>query len=175
MVGLNPATTFSMDFSLELIQADLEKKFDNIIHIDGATFSILNTDNTLVFDVRQRTEFDVSHIKNAIRIDQDITNEDFIQRYNKQLKGRNIIFYCSVGQRSSLLASRLKPLILNQGAKEIYNLKGGIFQWHNEQRALIQNGKPTQYIHPFSPMWSLLLKDKQTIKFFPTKDPIQTH
>lgn len=169
-----PTTTLAVGFSLDAIQVDLEKNYNNIVHIDGNSLSILNSENTLIFDVRQQKEFDVSHIKMAIRIDPNMTNEAFIKKFNNQLKGKDIVFYCSVGQRSSLLASRLQPLLLTQGTKEVYNLKGGIFRWHNEQRPLIQNGQPTQFIHPFNPVWGLLIKEKRTIKFLPKKDSIKT-
>ena len=61
MAGFIPAT-LAVGFSLDAIQVDLEKNYNNIVHIDGNSFSILNSENTLVFDVRQQKEFDVSHI-----------------------------------------------------------------------------------------------------------------
>ena len=174
MAGCIPATALGVDFSLDAIQVDLEKNYDHIVHLDGDTFVALNSEHTLVFDVRQQKEFDVSHIKTATQIDPNMPNEAFEKKFNNQLEGKDIVFYCSVGQRSSLLASRLKPLLLAQGAKEVYNLKGGIFQWHNEQRPLFQNGQPTQFIHPFNSVWGLLLKEKRTIKFLPTKNSSNT-
>lgn len=169
--GLIPNIVTAFDLSLEATQQSIEKKHSDINHIDGSHFLKLNAKKTLIFDTRQQNEFDVSHIKNAIRVNPLITNKDFMAKFGLQVKGQNIVFYCSVGQRSSLLASRLNPLLLKQGADSIYNLKGGIFQWRNEQRTLIQNGLPTQFVHPFNPLWGLLLKDKSSIKIFPDETP----
>jgi len=161
--------TLALDFSLETVQSNIEKKYNKIDHIDGRDFLNLNKENTIVFDVRQQNEFDISHIKSATRISPNIENDVFINKFGDKLKEKNIIFYCSVGQRSSSLASRLQPFLLALGANEIYNLKGGIFKWHNEKRALVLQGHPTNFIHPFNTKWGLLLDDKQSIRFLPNK------
>jgi rhodanese-related sulfurtransferase len=174
IAGLIPSTVAAFGFSLETTQKSIEKKYSNINHIDGSHFLKLNTEKTLIFDIRQQNEFDVSHIKKAIRVDPNITNKGFMDKFGLQVKGQNVVFYCSVGWRSSALVSHLQPLLLKQGADKIYNLKGGIFQWRNEQRILIQNGQPTQFVHPFNPLWGVLLKDKNSIKFFPEKIPTKS-
>lgn len=165
--ALTPATALTMDFSIEVIQTNIEKRYSKITHIDGQDFFKLNQENTIVFDARQQNEFDVSHIKNAIRIKPDIDSTKFIEKFSNQLKGKNLVFYCSVGRRSSALASRLQPLLIKEGVHEVYNLKGGIFQWHNEGKSLVKNGQLTKSIHPYSPLWGLLLEDKQSIKYSP--------
>lgn len=159
-------TALALDFSFQSIQADIEKKHQNIKHIEAGDLLKLDH-NTVIFDVREKQEFDVSHIKNAIRIKPDIDSIKFIEKFSNQLKGKNLVFYCSVGRRSSALASRLQPLLIKEGAHEIYNLKGGIFQWHNEEKSLVQNGRLTKHIHPYSPLWGLLLENKQSIKYSP--------
>lgn len=167
MAGLNPGTATALNFSLDEIQQDIEDQYQNISHIDGNHVLTMKSEKTIIFDVRQQAEFDVSHLKNAIRIPPNINNKDFMNTFGDQVEGKNVIFYCSVGGRSSFLASRLKPSLLKQGAKNIYNLKGGIFQWRNQQRTLIQNELPTQYIHPFNPLWGLLIEDKSSIRLLP--------
>jgi len=167
LAGLTPISAVALDFSLQGIQKDLEKQYDNISHIDGNSFSKLNHEKTIVFDVREQKEFKVSHLSQAIQLDPEISTQAFINLFKHQITGKNIVFYCSVGQRSSILASQLKPDLLEQGATTVYNLKGGIFQWHNEQRELMQDKKPTQFIHPYNPLWGLLLEEKKTIRFKP--------
>ena len=167
MSSLIPATVLALSFNLETIQNDLEKQYDNISHIDGDNFSKLNHEKTIVFDVREQHEFDVSHLPQAIQVDPEISNQSFISNYKEQVTGKNIVFYCSVGQRSSVLASRLKTSLIEQGATKVYNLKGGVFRWSNEKKELIQNKKPTQFIHPYNPLWGLLLDDKKAIRFQP--------
>jgi len=159
-------TTLASGFSFQSIQADIEKKHKNIKHIKADDLLKLDH-NTVIFDVREKQEFDVSHIKNAIRIKPDIDSIKFIEEFSNQLEGKNLVFYCSVGRRSSALASRLQPLLIKKGVHEVYNLRGGIFQWHNEGKSLVQNGGLTKHIHPYSPLWGLLLENKQSIKYSP--------
>lgn len=167
MAGLNSDTVTALDFSLDAIQQSIEDQYQDISHVDGYHIVKLNTEKTIIFDVRQQPEFEVSHLDNAIRIAPNINSKDFMSAFGDQIEGKNIVFYCSVGRRSSILASRLKPSLLKQGAKNIYNLRGGIFKWRNEQRALIQNERPTQYIHPFNPLWGLLIEDQSAIRLLP--------
>lgn len=166
MATLVPNTALTLDFSFQSIQADIEKKHQNIKHIKVGDLLKLDH-NTIIFDVREKQEFDVSHIKNAIRIKPDIDSIKFIETFSNQLKGKNLVFYCSVGRRSSALAPRLQPLLIKEGVHEVYNLKGGIFQWHNEEKSLVQNGQLTKHIHPYSPLWGLLLENKKSIKYSP--------
>lgn len=167
LASLIPSSVIALDFSLDRIQKNLEKKYYNIAHIDGNNFSKLNHEKTIIFDVRELNEFDVSHLPQAIQVDPGVSNQSFISNYKQQVAGKNIVFYCSVGQRSSILASRLKSALIEQGATKVYNLKGGIFQWRNEKNELIQDNKPTQFVHPFNPLWGLLLDDKKAIRFQP--------
>lgn len=164
MTTLTPNTALTLGFSLEMVQNDIKKKYQNIKHIDSDSLLKLDSKNTLIFDVRENSEFNVSHIKHSIQIAPNIDNKEFLKKFSGQLKSKNLVFYCSVGQRSSALASRLRPLLISQGVHEIYNLKGGIFQWHNEKRPLVQQGQPTRFIHPFSSSWGLLLDNRQFIK-----------
>ena len=167
MATLAPTTVLALSFNLETIQNDLENRYGSISHIDGNNFSKLNHEKTIVFDVREKNEFDVSHLPQAIQVDPEISNQSFISNYKEQVTGKDIVFYCSVGQRSSVLASRLKSALIEQGATKVYNLKGGVFRWSNEKKELIQGKKPTQFIHPYNPLWGLLLKDKKAIRFQP--------
>ena len=167
LASLTPSSAIALDFKLDRIQEDLEKQYTKISHIDGNNFSKLNHEKIIVFDVREKNEFDVSHLPQAIQVDPEISNQSFISNYKEQVAGKDIVFYCSVGQRSSVLASRLKSALIEQGATKVYNLKGGVFRWSNEKKELIQDNKPTQFVHPFNPLWGLLLEDKKAIRFQP--------
>jgi rhodanese-related sulfurtransferase len=167
LTGLTPSSVVALGFNLETIQNDLENQYGNISHIDGNNFSKLNHEKTIVFDVREQNEFDVSHLSQAIQVDPGISTHSFINSYKEQVAGKDVVFYCSVGQRSSVLASRLKSVLIEQGATKVYNLKGGIFRWRNEKKELIQDKKPTPLIHPYNPLWGLLIDDKKAIRFQP--------
>ncbi|MBE8966783.1 rhodanese-like domain-containing protein [Nostocales cyanobacterium LEGE 12452] len=104
----------------------------------------------LLLDARSQTEYAVSHIKTAVRIDpltDDLAAVAIFQ-------DRPIVVYCAVGYRSAKLAQKLDEA----GMKCIYNLSGGIFQWANEGRPIFQNGHQTQLVHPYNAIWGKLLK-----------------
>ncbi|MEH2042260.1 rhodanese-like domain-containing protein [Nostoc sp.] len=105
----------------------------------------------LVLDARSQTEYAVSHIETAVRIDP--LTDDLIAVATVS-PDRPIVVYCAVGYRSAKLAKKLDEA----GMKCIYNLSGGIFQWANEGRPIFQNGHPTQLVDPYNPIWGKLLK-----------------
>jgi len=75
------------------------------------------------------------------------------------------VFYCSVGRRASLLAERVSDDLIEQGTIDTYNLKYGIFGWHNEQKPLVDNSDMTVFVHPYSNGWSNLIEHKNLIRF----------
>lgn len=112
----------------------------------------------LLFDVRSPTEYAVSHLPGAIRVDPQMDLTTFIARYGPQLEGRPAIFYCAVGVRSSTLAARLKEYLIAWGSSGVYNLQGGIFRWHNEERPLVNQGGETAWVHGFNDHWGQLIR-----------------
>lgn len=110
----------------------------------------------LVFDVRERAEFDVSHIPGAVHVDPGITAADFMARYGELMEGRAVLMYCSVGVRSSILAARVRTEAIVRGASGVYNLRGGVFAWHNTGRYLKHPASrdETSKVHPYSRSWS---------------------
>ncbi|MEO7960443.1 MAG: rhodanese-like domain-containing protein, partial [Ginsengibacter sp.] len=73
-------------------------------------------------DSREKEEFDVSHIKDAIFTGASDFNYKGIQSLSKNTK---IIVYCSVGVRSDQIAKKL----IDAGYRDVQNLFGGIFEW----------------------------------------------
>ncbi len=117
-----------------------------------------NPQNTIIFDVREKHEFDVSHISGAIRVDPAIWTSTFISRYAKQTNGKKVIFYCSVGIRSSRLASRVGSRLLTSGAAKVANLEGGIFLWHRSRYKMVNAKGRTNKVHTFNSYWGKLLE-----------------
>lgn len=105
----------------------------------------------LLLDARSQTEYAVSHIETALRID-PLTDD--LTAVSTVSQDRPIVVYCAVGYRSAKLAQKLDEA----GIKCIYNLSGGIFQWANEGRLIFQNGHPTKVVHPYNAIWGKLLK-----------------
>jgi len=125
------------------------------------------SEDLLIFDVREPSEFMVSHIEGARRVPPDMTPEAFMARYHADLSNKTVIFYCSVGHRSSVMAARTQAGIRKQGALGVYNLEAGIFGWHNENRNLVRAGKPTDYVHPYNKVWQRFLKRDSLVRYTP--------
>lgn len=121
--------------------------------------------DVLILDVRETREFAVSHIPGARHIPPEITAAQFTRAFGDQLAGRKIILYCSVGVRSTELASRIRRAALEAGAVSVANLTGGIFGWHNEKRRLTDANGPTSSIHPYNSFWGTLIERDQLISY----------
>ncbi len=144
----------------------IEREFVEVSHIDGDDLSILPQQEIILFDVRERSEYNISHLKDAVRVDPNMTVDDFIENYSDVTAGKTVIFYCSVGQRSSSFANRVQDVLMSSGAKAAYNLKGGIFQWHNEHRLLFNNSaEPTPYVHPYNPLWGRMIENRKYTQY----------
>ena len=100
-----------------------------------------------LIDVREKEEFDVSHIKGAMNL-----GEDFQVQMIPGIDDLNqlVVVYCSVGYRSEKVAERLKL----DGFTNVFNLHGGIFDWVNSGHPVYDNdGKVTDKIHGYSESW----------------------
>lgn len=85
----------------------------------------MNADSTVVLDVREQREYQVSHLRYA-------RNTSFIwfdirDIYNIP-KEKTIIVYSSIGDRSQ----RIVEMLIRSGYKNVFNLYGGIFEWVNQ-------------------------------------------
>lgn len=153
---------------LEKIHRQILENFAEVDHLTPD--ELANTDREIVlFDVRQPDEYGVSRLDGAIQIAPDITRVEFLAQFGEQIKGRKAIFYCSVGRRSSELISRVQDDLYQQGASEVYNLKGGIFNWHNQERHLVDNSGKTDYVHPYNFWWKRSLDRSDFARYKPGK------
>lgn len=105
----------------------------------------------IFIDAREKIEFEVSHIKNAIHVGfidykPDVLNEIF--------KTDTIIVYCSVGYRSEKITEKLNEA----GFENVYNLFGGIFEWKNQGQPVVNDHGATEEIHAYNKRWGKWLK-----------------
>lgn len=145
--------------SLEAMALRVERDFPDVHHARPSDIARLSAAPrpVLVFDVRERVEFEVSRLPGAERIAPNASETMVLAQIGSRLHERAILFYCSVGQRSSRMAERAGPALRRSGAHEVYSLRGGVFAWHDEQRPLIDMFGPTPYVHPFNGAWRRLL------------------
>ncbi len=102
----------------------------------------------LLIDARRAAEYAVSHLPQA----RHASTVEAIAAMGIS-KETPIVLYCSVGYRSARLSQKLQAA----GYRAI-NLEGSLFQWANEGRSLVAAGQPTRQVHPYSPLWKLLLQ-----------------
>jgi rhodanese-related sulfurtransferase len=107
----------------------------------------------LLLDTRRESEFAVSHLEGAVRLDPDTEDDDLAKIADR--KGP-VVTYCSVGYRSSGVARRL----LRAGCEDVRNLEGSIFKWANEGRAVVRDGRAAREVHPFNESWGKLLREE---------------
>jgi rhodanese-related sulfurtransferase len=116
-----------------------------------------HADQVVVLDVRDADEFGVSHVPGAERVDPAMTATEFAERFAERLPGKVVVLYCSVGVRSSVLARRIDAIARRSHALGVFNLRGGVFAWHNTGRRLEDVGRPTALVHGYDRNWSRFL------------------
>jgi rhodanese-related sulfurtransferase len=87
---------------------------------------MMNDGETLVLDVREDSELSQGKISGARHIPlRNVAKR--IAELEKD-KGKNVIAYCRVGNRSGVACSQL----VKNGFEKVYNLKGGITAWQSD-------------------------------------------
>ncbi len=119
----------------------------------------------LLIDVRTQAEFAVSHVPGAVRVDPAIGTAAFFERFGRQAAGKTVVVYCSVGVRSAQLATRVGDMLSKAGASGVFNLKGGIFAWHNTGRPLVAGNAQTSDVHGYSGRWARYLDFENFARF----------
>ena len=114
----------------------------------------------LLFDVRRPEEYQMSRIRGSIQIAPDMSAQDFIDQYSDALHNKTLIFYCSVGYRSSEFIQRINKQTDLQSVRAMHNLKGGIFRWYNEKHPVINNDGETNALHPSDESWADLIENR---------------
>lgn len=119
-----------------------------------------------LLDVRTVDEYDVSHLKGAVRA----SPNERIGTFSRSVrKDQRIVVYDSVGFRAASFARRL----LQAGYTDVKYLEGGIFKWANEGKALYRGEKPATVVHPSDSYWGQLLKkDRRSASLFDLSGPV---
>lgn len=115
--------------------------------------TLVENEDFLILDVRQKKEYEVSHLKGAILA----AEVDFESLKTDQ----RILVYCTVGFRSTELGTTLT----NNGFSHIYNLDGGLISWKNQGKPVYNlKEQPTDSIHVYSSLFGFLLKNGLAVK-----------
>ena len=129
-------------------------RFPSVRQISTAALDQWLTDGSrprpLLVDVRTADEFFVSHLPGARRLD---PGASAIPRDWGSTKTVPVVFYCSVGYRSSQMAERMT----GKGWTNVFNLEGSIFEWANEGRPIEAGGHSVRVVHPYNATFGKLL------------------
>jgi len=150
-------------FTLDTIEKLIEKSHPvPNISVDTFLAELASADSVeyLVFDTREPEEFQRSHLKAAIQVNPNINPEDFLKKYGDRIAGKKVVFYCSIGARSSVLAEKIlqnAPDI----ADTVMNLRGGVFRWYNRGYPVYNTRGQANDVHPYNFFWGKLLKTRR--------------
>ena len=116
-----------------------------VIGVDDLTS---HTDDYIILDIREKEEFEISHIPGAIHMGYEHPDWTKVKEISKDAK---IIVYCSIGYRSEKIGEKLSK----DGFQNVYNLFGSIFEWANQGNALVDiKNNPTNHLHTYNKEWS---------------------
>ena len=107
----------------------------------------------ILLDIREPEEYAVSHLPGAYLA---TSEEEALGIIAKAGKDRQIVLYCSVGYRSTVMAKKLQA----KGFTKAYNLEGSIFKWANEGREIYRGDQRVNVVHPYNSRWRQLLEKR---------------
>ncbi|MBM3161959.1 MAG: rhodanese-like domain-containing protein [Chlorobi bacterium] len=153
---------FGSDWLLDgaIMMIERTHRVDNLA-TDELAAMLAGPEPPLLFDVRTVGEYGKSRIATAVRLDPDTGPDDFATHYGSVIKGRDTVFYCSAGQRSSELIEQVESVCRNAGARSCRNLRGGIFRWYNQGRPVVDASGTTDEIDGYDPVWSVMVERRR--------------
>src|SRR5438445_11712264 len=102
--------------------ADAKKKITEISPTDAAAKAKSSSD-TVIVDVREKDEFDESHIPDAVHMSRGMVELDVEEKFPD--RNTTIICHCGGGGRSALAAESLQKM----GYKNVRSMAGGFKAW----------------------------------------------
>jgi rhodanese-related sulfurtransferase len=93
---------------------------------------LVNNENAVVVDLRDKAEFDAGHIVDAINIPFAVieTRMDELNPY----KGKPIVLACKMGQHSGSAGTQLRKA----GFEQVSRLRGGIADWRAQNLPVVK-------------------------------------
>lgn len=148
------STSFSQN-KIDKTLRKLNKESVDYIHVEA----LEKTESLILLDAREKKEYDVSHLENAIWVGYDTFQLDSVLQ-KVQNKNSEIVVYCSIGVRSENIGEELEEA----GYTNVKNLYGGIFEWKNEGLPVYDSiGNTTEKVHAFNKHWGKLLTSGEKV------------
>ncbi|WP_207493861.1 rhodanese-like domain-containing protein [Aridibaculum aurantiacum] len=142
-----------------------EKAFDvilqNLLQHQVNELSVQQLDSNyaryIILDSRTQAEFEVSHLPGAIWIGTE--KDEQIKQVQRLPIDQPVVVYCSIGMRSEKAAMHLQET----GFANVSNLYGGIFEWINQQKSLVNAKGATKDIHGYNLVWAKWIRNGEVI------------
>jgi rhodanese-related sulfurtransferase len=94
--------------------------------------TLVNNENAVVLDIRERKEFEAGHIVDAVNIPY-ASLETRIDELAK-FKERPIVLTCKMGQHAGAAGTMLRK----KGFENVSRLTGGIMEWRNQSLPVVK-------------------------------------
>ena len=118
----------------------------------AALDSLQQQQTVVLLDTRSQEEYRVSHLPDARFVNYDTFKPEDVQDIAKEAP---VVVYCAVGYRSERVGEQLQQA----GYQHVQNLYGGIFEWKNEGRKVVNlREQPTDSVHTYNRNWSRWLE-----------------
>jgi len=128
---------------VETMLKGIDEKFPSIKQLSVS--DIENINNYLFVDVRENEERKISKIPSSISLTEFLKDSEKYFSSNKA-----IVFYCTIGYRSSVAAQQFK-------GKNVANLRGSLISWAWNGKELVDSkNNKTKKIHVYGRKWDLL-------------------
>jgi rhodanese-related sulfurtransferase len=166
LIGAGVAFFAGRPIAFDILRRVTDHKFPNGKWVDAAELLRWRADPgrapPVVLDARTEVEYAVSHLDGAVRIDPYRPSLRPLRGFSKDTA---IVLYSSVGYRGA----RVADFLARQGYTQVYNLEGGQFRWANEGHPVFRQDRPIAEVHPYNPIWGLLLESRYRIKAPPVE------
>ncbi len=142
--------------SLDDVEREVIRRYPVADIAPSTLAAMLSRGEATLFDVRTQEEYEAGHLPGAIRIEPGSSAADILAAHRDKLDDGPVVFYCAVGVRSSRIMMASLRQIAPHARAGAYNLRGGVFRWTADGRALVKGAAPGE-VHPFDENWGQLL------------------
>ncbi len=133
-----------------LVNAAFDDRLTRLLRYDVPLISVdslTRLPEPLLLDVREHTEYQVSHLPGAIRVQPGQNPPTWLDTV---ARNQPIVVYCSVGYRSENFARELR----DDGFTEVSNLYGSLFEWVDRGHLVVDStAAPTRQVHTYNQRW----------------------
>ena len=142
--------------------APLDEELATLVTADSLAISAWEArdlPSAVFLDAREKEEYDVSHLPEAIRIGYDDPDYAALSGVDRAAP---LVVYCTVGFRSEKIASALRK----RGFSDVHNLYGSIYAWKLAGFPIVDASGPTERLHTYNKKWGSYFPDSLATKVY---------